>query len=288
METIQNASETVVINGNIHAAVSMGFFQQNRAFRLGDGFFDTVRIIHGKPHLWPAHYKRIAATARALKMEIPSIFSEDFMAQSIRKLMEKREIFGGGKLRFTFFREGEGTYKPTTNRMGYLLEAQSLNHREFSLNDKGLNIEIYPEGRKQVNALSRFKIMGNYLSISAAGWAQDKNLDDALLMNESERIIEATSSNIFIVRNGELHTPAISDGCVGGIMRMAVINAALNLKIPVYESELAVNDITFADEVFLTNAIRGVSWVGGFRNKRYFHKLSDLLLSELNKSQSIS
>ena len=129
--------------------------------------------------------------------------------------------------------------------------------------------------------------MGNHVYIQAAVWAQANNLTDALIINDHNRIIEATSSNVFIVKNGALHTPAVDSGCVGGVMRMAVINAAIREGIPIFESEIDVNDIIFADEVFLTNAVAGISWVGSFRNKRYYHKLSDRLIAKINRVESI-
>lgn len=287
MSTPQNNQKAIVLNGNLHTQLSTAFFLKNRALRLGDGFFETVRVIHGKVHLWPAHYKRITACARMLDMEVPAIFSEDFIAQSISNLLLQNEIYGGGRLRFTFFREGEGTYKPTTNRLGYILEANALHQLAFQLNDRGMSVDIYSEFKKEPNKFTRFKLLGNHLSVQAANWAESKNVDDALLLNSKGNIIEATASNLFIVKNGELHTPAIDEGCVGGIMRMAVINAAIRSGVSVYESELKANDVTFADEVFLTNSIRGIAWIGRFGNKRYYHKLSDILLQEISTSNPV-
>lgn len=285
MDKNQNKKNAVIVNGNLHTDLSDDFFLRNRAFRLGDGFFETVRVRNGKPHLWAAHYARALASAAALNLEVPNVFSEAFMLQSIHKLLSQNEIFGGGRLRFTFYREGEGTYRPTSNRMGYLLEVTPVAQHDFQLNDKGLSLNVFSEHRKSPGSLSAYKILGNHLSIQAAIWAQHENLDDALLLNSSGHIIEATSSNVFVVKNGELHTPAVADGCVAGVMRMAVINTAIRSRIPVFESELGVNDITFADEVFLSNSIRGIAWVGSFRNKRYYHKLSDTILQEIKEME---
>lgn len=284
---MQRNSNWVVLNGNLHSELSADFFLKNRAFRLGDGFFETLRVIHGSVHLWDAHYTRIKACCKALEIELPTVYSSEYMINSLYKLFEKNGINSGGRIRITFFREGEGTYRPESNRLGFVVEAKSIHQREFLVKDQGISIDVYPDLKKSFSRLSPFKLMGNHVYIQAAVWAQANNLTDALIINDYNRIIEATASNVFIVKNGAIHTPAVVSGCVGGVMRMAVINAAIREGIPIFESEIDVNDVIFADEVFLTNAVSGISWVGSFRNKRYYHKLSDMLIAKINKAESI-
>jgi len=71
-------------------------------------------------------------------------------------------------------------------------------------------------------------------------------------------------------------------------MRMNIINTALSNKITVYESSLTSRNLLNADEIFLTNSIKGVQWVAGYQNKRYFNKTTKLILDLLNKSISNS
>ena len=88
------------------------------------------------------------------------------------------------------------------------------------------------------------------------------------------------SGNLFIVSNGVLYTPSLSDGCLGGVMRMQIINLALENGIKVYECSLNPQNLLAADELFFTNASRGVQWVVGYRTKRYTHRMA-LHLTEL-------
>jgi len=287
MPSTNKHSKWVVLNGNLCEDLDSEFFIKNRAFRLGDGFFETIRVVHGSVHLWDAHYARILACCKAMQIEVPAVFSSDFMLNAIYKLLEKNGVVSGGRIRIMLYREGEGTYTPDTNRLGFLVEASVLHPREFVVKDQGVSVDVFTEMKKMSSRLSPYKIMGNHIYIQAAVWASANNYNDALILNSENCIIEATSSNIFIVKNGAIYTPAINSGCVGGIMRMAVINAAVRAGIPIFESELDVNDITYADEVFLTNAISGISWVGSFKSKRYYHKLSDRLVQKLNRSESI-
>lgn len=280
-------NDYVILNGNITLDLPADFFLKNRAFRLGDGFFETVRVTRGKVFGWEAHYARMLACSKEMGIEVHPIFSENYILDSIYKLIHKLGIRDGARVRLTFYRDGEGAYLSSSNRLGYIGEAVSYFHNEFLLNDRGLSVGVCPVVKKEISSLSAYKVMGNFASIKAAKWANEQNLHDALIVNRANEIIEATGSNLFIVRNGALYTPPVSDGCVAGTFRMAVINAALDLKIPVFESKFKEETLLNSDEIFLTNAIAGIKWVGSFKSKRYYHKMSDQLIMQINKKQLV-
>jgi branched-chain amino acid aminotransferase len=87
-----------------------------------------------------------------------------------------------------------------------------------------------------------------------------------------------------LVSNGVLYTPGLEEGCLAGIMRMQVINLALNNGIKVYECNILPQNLLAADEIFLTNSIRGINWVSGYRTKRYFNNMSRKIVALLNDS----
>ncbi len=109
-----------------------------------------------------------------------------------------------------------------------------------------------------------------------------------MLQNDRGNIIESSSGNLFIVSNGVLYTPSLADGCVGGVMRAQVINLAIANGIKVYECSLNPQNLLAADEVFFTNAVRGIQWVGTYRTKRYAHRLSGTLTDLLVASTFVS
>ena len=172
---------------------------------------------------------------------------------------------------------------PDSDKSAYLLEVKPYPENLFKLNKSGLSVAIYQEMKKQVNLLSRYKHLNSQNNVMAAIYARDNELDDSLLVNEEGMIIESSNSNIFIVSNGTLYTPPLSDGCVGGTMRMHLINAALDLNIGTYESSLNQQHLLMADEVLLTNAIRGIQWVNAFKHKRFFSKMAERLVDKINE-----
>lgn len=275
----------ILHNGTLTTAGDAEMRFLNRALRLGDGFFETIRVINGRPHAWDAHYARITACCRVLSLEPQPHMDSAFLIRGIHRLLQAHNTLDA-RLRLTFFRQGEGTYTPDSNRLGFIGEIVPLSEGAFQVKDEGLHLGLYIDLKKQRGPLAPFKLLGNHVYIQAAIWAARHHFDDVLVCNDAGEIIEATASNIFLVRNGELHTPPAASGCVGGVMRMSVLNAAMEAGIPCYETQIDEADILSATEVLLTNAVRGIAWVRSFRDKRYFHKVGDLLTGALNRRHS--
>jgi branched-chain amino acid aminotransferase len=145
-----------------------------------------------------------------------------------------------------------------------------------------LELDIYQEIKLQKNVLSNFKTKMGLPYIMAALSAKANGLDDVFLTDVKGQILETSSCNMFIISNGVLYTPGLEEGCLAGTMRMQVINLAIAHGIKVYECAILPQNLMAADEVFLTNAIRGINWVGGYRTKRYQNNISRKLVVLLN------
>lgn len=255
----------------------------NRGFRYADGFFESIRIVNGKVVFFANHFTRIVEAMKAFKFETPIGFSQQRLKEEIQALAKKNGITEGGRSRVTFSRKSTGFYSPDSNEMEYVIEAHPKEDSLFSLNETGKVVDLFPDLKKQINKFSTFKTLNCQLYIHASLYAKEKLIDDALIQNEKFGIIESTVSNIFLVSNGVLYTPGLSEGCVGGTMRMAIVNLALQNNIKVYECNLTPQNLLAADEIFLSNAIAGVSWVSSYRTKRYFNNTSKKIVSLLNE-----
>jgi branched-chain amino acid aminotransferase len=230
------------------------------------------------------HFSRITDTIKAFKFKPAENFSLELLRNQISGLLQRNGITAGGRIRITFYRRAMGFYLPKGDDLSYLIEAEALMENDFQMSPAGKTVDIFADFKKEVNKLSGFKTLNAQLYVMSALYARDKGFDEALLQNSKFSIIEATTSNIFIVSNGVLYTPTLEDGCIAGTMRMNVINLALENKIKVYECTLNPHNLLSADEVFLTNAIRGIEWVVAYKTKRYFNEMSKKLLTILNES----
>lgn len=260
--------------------------RDNRAFRFGDGCFESIRVVDGVAVFLEAHFARACDTFKALHIEIPHQFTLDNLRAQIQGLVKRNAIEAGGRVRVTFYRKAGGFYLPKSSELAYYIEAEPTIDNQFNLSPVGKNLDIYTDLKKDINRLSVFKTLNTQLYVMAAIHAREKGLDDALIQNHKMALLEATASNFFIVSNSVLYTPMLEDGCIGGTMRMNIINLALKNQIKVYECTLNPQNLLAADEMFLTNAIRGIEWVASYRTKRYYNQMSKRLIQLLNEQAS--
>ncbi|WKZ67313.1 MAG: aminotransferase class IV [Flavobacteriales bacterium] len=263
-------------NGTLFPADEPVLRLDNRAFHFGDGLFESIRVVGGRACFLDAHWARLTTGAELLRITLPDGFDRQRFGEAIAAVVERSGI-SSGRARFTLYRGGGGYYRPEQDAGRYAIELNALPDPHHVLNPTGLQVDIWPEIRKPVNELSRHKTLNCQYYIMAALWARARGLDDCLLQNDRGNIIESSAGNLFIVSNGVLYTPSLTDGCIGGVMRAQVINLALANGVKVYECSLNPQNLLAADELFFTNAIQGIRWVGGYRTKRYAHKLSGML-----------
>ena len=267
-----------IILPNEGATIAAG----NRAYLYGDGLFESIRVLNGKAINFENHHKRMMEGAKVLKMRIPSFYTVEFFSAKIEELILKSGITEGAKCKISIDRIGGATYSPDSNEVNFFIEIYPYEANLFELNSKGLEIDIYTDLKKQKNFLSNYKTKNGLVYVMAAITAKEKNLDDLLITNDKGGILESTNSNLFVVSNGVLYTPGLDEGCLAGTMRMQVINIALQHNIKVYECNILPQNLLAADEIFFTNAIRGIQWVGGYRTKRYFNTVARKIQSYLN------
>ncbi|MCD8741624.1 aminotransferase class IV [Mucilaginibacter roseus] len=269
-------------NGEIVPADSKLLTTANRSYRYGDGLFESMRMMKGKLKFADLHADRLQRGMKALKIDGYSQTDAWFLKNKAEELATRNKA-KHARLRLTVYRDADGLYTPTQNKMGYSLELQPMDEPRYFLNDKGLIMDVFTELPKPSNYLSGIKTCNSLIYVMAGIYKEQNRLDDVFLLNQNGYLCEASSSNIFIWYNNHLYTPALSEGCVEGVMRQVVINLAKANNIGVTEAQINPEILYEADEVFLTNAARGIQSVMGFGVKRYFNRLSKGLLDELNK-----
>ncbi len=277
-------SQDLLYNGEFFPSNEPIISINNRSFRYGDGLFESVRVVDGEVYNFDAHFSRLIEGMKVFRIDIPDYFTLDYFENQIKSLLQHNGIHKGGRVKLTIYRKGEiASYYSETNEPGFIIEAESFPSNEFVLSHEGIDIDVFNELTKPLNQYSSFKTTNAFFYVAAIHAAKEKGLGDHLLVNEKMNIIESTNSNFFIVSNGVLYTPPLSSGCVGGTMRMKVINLALSSGIKVYESPISAGHLLSCDEIILTNAIQGIKWVRSYKTKRFFHKMADQLIQLLNE-----
>lgn len=269
-------------NGEIIPADSKVLSVANRSFKYGDGLFESMRMLKGQLKFSELHADRLQKGMKALKMDGYSQMDAYFLKEKAEQLAVRNKS-KHGRLRLTVYRDAEGLYTPSQNKTGYSLELVPADEPRYFLNEKGLIVDIFTDLPKPSNYLSNIKTCNSLTYVMAGLHKTQHNLDDVFLLNQNGFLCEASSSNVFIWYQNHLYTPALSEGCVEGVMRQVIIGIAKKNNIPVTEAQINPEILYEADEVFLTNASRGIQSVMGFGIRRYFNKVSKVFMDELNK-----
>ena len=233
----------------------------NRGFRFGDGLFETMRISDGNIPLLNYHLERLFSSLLLLKFQLPKYFTAAYLSEQIKKTALKNQHVESARIRLTVFRGNGGLYDYENDFPNCIIQTWKIKKQKSILNKTGIITGIYTKTRKSCDEFSNIK-SNNFLPyIMASMWAKENKLDDALILNNYNRIAETTIANIFLVKDGKIKTPALSEGCVSGVMRRFLIGSLKKENIPFEETQIEIDELTMANEIFFTNAVSGIRWV---------------------------
>ncbi|MBS1748357.1 MAG: aminotransferase class IV [Bacteroidetes bacterium] len=267
-----------VHNGQLFREGKAVISPDNRSFRYGDGLFETMRIVKGDIKLKQFHFERLLNGMKLLQFDIPEFFTPANLESDILALCEKNRIETGAIIRMVIFRSDGGLYDLDDMRPNYIIQSMAFHQLPPVKDDgKGIVIDVYPDTSKACNVFSSLK-SNNFLPyIMGVIFAKQKKLDDCIILNQYGRIADATAANVFCIKEKIIYTPPLSEGGVSGVTRRFLLNELPIVGLKVEESPLSVENLEAADEIFLTNAIRGVRLVEQFKNKKYTPQISKVV-----------
>jgi branched-chain amino acid aminotransferase len=272
----------IVLNGEIMESDKKIFTFTNRSFTYGDGIFETIRWHDDAAINGNLHFQRLHAGMKILGLNFPPDITESFFYECIRQLVSANKISTDARIRLHVFRSGAGLYAPQTSAAEFIISAEPLNEFKFSVNDRGWKAGIFEDHCKHHSPLSAHKSPTHIIYVLASMHAQAKGWDACLILNPQSHIIESETSNVFMMKGSTFITPAVKEGCIDGVMRKLIIELIEKDGGNVLEKSIKPIDLETADEIFLTNSIRGVQWIGAIGPKRYYSKHTRKLIRALN------
>lgn len=271
-------------NGTFTPSDQLIFGADNRGYLYGDGLFETIHAFGTCARHLELHHKRLVKSMHMLDMDVPTSLTPEFLENEISKLLNKNRIFGSARIRLSVTRKAGGLYTPAGIGVDISIQSTPLETNFYQINPKGLVVDLYTDIRKPTNFLSSIKSCNALLYILAGVYAKKAGVNESILINDQNRLVESTSSNLFLVKGDNILTPPLNEGCLNGIIRQLITKIAPELGYKVIENRpLDPELLLSADEVFLTNAICGIKWVVAFKNIRYFSKVSRSLCTALNR-----
>jgi len=230
----------------------------DRGFLLGDGLFETIRVDHGRPFDLASHLGRLASGLEVLG------FAEVVDLERLRDdigLYLAAENAVRAVLRITVTRGGgpRGLAPPEAPQPTILMTLAPMP----APSDAPLSLHIATSVRRnELSPVSRIKALPYLDNLIALREARAQGADEALMLNTRGAVACASIANLFVIRDGRLETPPVSDGALPGTMRALALSLAAQAGLTPAEISLSGDDIAEADEVFLTNSVRGVVAAG--------------------------
>jgi branched-chain amino acid aminotransferase len=273
----------VNFNGQIVDDNALYLNGKNRGLLYGDALFETLRVVNGKIIFWEDHYLSLMSSMRILRMEIPMSFTMEFLEEQILKAVPTGAESNSARIRITVFRNKGGSYKPESNEVSYIIDADLLTNPYYFLNEDSYEVELFKDFTISKNMLSNLKTTNRILNVVGSVYAKENGYNNCLLLNDSKSVTEALNGNIFLVKNNVLKTPPLEDGCIKGIVRKKILDI-LN-KIDTYEcQEISISpfELQQADELFITNSVIGIQPITKYRKKTFVNKVAKDILGKLN------
>ena len=264
--------------------------ENNRGVQLGDAVFEELRVINGDVIFLEDHYLRLMSSMRILRMEIPMNFTMEFMEEEILKLISEDGLRETKQIKFTVYRNtSDNNFSKSDNSISYFITSTTLINPFFVLDDKAYEVELFKDFYKTSSMLSNLDTNNKILNVVGSIYAQENDYQDCLLLNERKQVIEALNGNVFIVKDNQVKTPPITDGCVNSVIRKKIIDIVSKLnEVEFLEESLSPFELQKADELFIANNVNGLVSITKYRKKDFVNTTAKSLIGKLNAAARMS
>jgi branched-chain amino acid aminotransferase len=247
---------TVFLNGQFVPAAQAAVSVFDRSFLYGDGLFETMLVLNGRPFRWARHCERLERGARFLKLNLP--FDRETLARSAAELIARNQM-PEAVLRLTLSRgvgqrgySPRGADKPTLVMTLHPLDAATTG--------------LLPRWRARTTSfrlpanepLAQFKTCNKLAQILARAEAEAAGANEGLLLNTDGCVVEGASSNLFWLEGNTVCTPPVAGGILPGVTRDVVPELCAKLKLQFREADTRPEELAQSDGVFLSLSTHGI------------------------------
>ncbi len=226
----------------------------DRGFQYGDGLFETIHVLAGKPQYWREHMERLFDGCRQLKISLPELSVLESESESLCSSVDDGVL----KIIITRGMGGRGYAADESLKSTRVLAMFPAPHYPDEYRAEGVVVKVCDTRLGMNPALAGIKHLNRLEQVLARAEWTSADIQEGLMLDINNNVIEGTMCNVFSVRKGELYTPELSLCGVKGIMREQVINKAKQAEIMVHETQISLDDLLQSEELFLCNSVFGI------------------------------
>lgn len=240
----------ILVNGEQSACLSA----LDRGLHYGDGLFETLRVVNGRPQLWQRHMARLQQGCRRLGLPEPDL------SALRRECLQVCAEQGNGVLKILLSRGpgGRGYAPPPDVQLTRVVVSYNAPAYAQNLHTRGVHVRLCQTRLSRQPALAGIKHLNRLEQVLARREWHDAECMEGLMCDTEGFLVEGTMSNVFLVSQGRVLTPDLSHCGVAGVMRSLLLELLEENAIPVQIAQLTVKDLFAADEMFLSNSVIGL------------------------------
>ena len=236
----------------------------DRGLQYGDGLFETISVINGKPLRWQRHMQRLTLGCDKLDLPCPDVqllldeatqlcqqICQETCQQSEKLVLKIIVTRGSGGRGYGYDADMAATRILQCYPWPDYSERDIESGVELRLSQTRLAQNVQLAGLKHLNRLEQV--------LARSEWSADKSeIYDAIMLDNNDNVIECTMHNLFFIKDKVLHTPDLSLCGVSGVIRDMIVEYYNNEGMDVQVHSFTLSELLAADEVFITNSLRGV------------------------------
>lgn len=245
-----STSTRVWVNGDLVDPAAPSVSALDHAVTVGDGVFETAKIVGGEAFALTRHHRRLQRSAAGLGLREPDL---EVIAKGIAAVLDGPPI-DFGRLRYSVT-GGVGPLGSDRDDtpLTYIVLAAPQPRTPASG-----KVSVVPFTRNERSAVAGLKTTSYAENVVALARAKAVGAIEAIFANTRGELCECTGSNVFVVVDGQVLTPSLDSGPLAGITRELTIEWAEAAGIPVRQEALPLDVLDTADEVFITSTTKDV------------------------------
>jgi len=255
----RNESVLISVNGELLPRPEAKVSVFDAGFLLGDGVWESFRLHNGTIAFADEHMDRLFRGAESISMDIGR--SREQILDEVNRVIEANDMHNGVHVRLVVTRG----LKPTPYQAPWVISSQPtlVIMPEYKIANEqraveGIRLVTVDVRRGEQNVQDpRVNSLSKHNCIAACVNAAAKGGEEGLMLDPAGNVATCNSTHFFIVRDGEVWT-STGEHCLDGITRRKVLDLCLANGIPAYERDFTTNEVSTADEAFVTGTFAGL------------------------------
>ena len=272
----------IVLNGSIYTDMNSAPASDLQAILMAaNPFQESVRVEAGKIIFWEAHYFRMMASMRILRMGIPMTYTMEYLEEQVLLLLQESDLLKKAvQIHFSFFSTGSISRSIPIVPSSFLIHAEAC-ETMLGVQTSDRSIDLYKDHWVVKGLYGTLEQSNDRLRKLASVYAFENDFEDCVLLNEDKQITETITGAIFVVKGNQIKTPPLTSGCRSSVYRQVVIDLLVKQDgLDLVEDVVSPFELQKADELFVVSLSNGIQSVKQYRMKVFVSTTAESVFSK--------